>query len=505
MKMSDAVRLILTTSLTDREVAASVGISKTTVGRYRRLTKAKNLAWDDLASVDPDTLRQRLNRPANGGVRKAVPNLELLHEQLQRKSMTLQLLWEEQRREDPHQTPSYSHLAAQLRAYRQTLPTVMRQHHTPGERVFVDYSGLRPHYIDSATQKKVYVELFVGVLGASSLMFAMCTPSQKVPDFIAAHVRMFAYFGGVPEVLVPDNLKSAVVVAGRTPTLQRSYADLARHYRIAVLPTRPARPRDKASVEAGVKYAQQRILARLRHQHFYSLDELNTEIAKLLEEANARPMSKDSLSRRARFEALERAALKPLPPHPYVYAEWFVVPKVPRDYHVCIEGHFYSVPHHLIGQRVDVRALENTVEVRHQQHVVGCHPRSSAMGGHTTSATHQPEAHRAQAERTPEGMREWAKTAGPYLLRFVEHQLDQSQPYLGLSACDALRTLTRKHGTNAVEQAAHATLDLRSPKITTLKRLLSQQMSTLKNPPVPQSSNARGARYHAQQAEGAPC
>jgi transposase len=498
MKQFDTVRLILTTSLTDREIGAAAGVSKTTVGRYRRLVQTKRLRWEDVAELPPAAIQQLFNQPASGGKSKRTPDLALVHDQLQAKGMTLQLLWEEFRREDPHGTLSYSHLAAKVKGYRETLPTVMRQHHTPGERMFVDYSGLRPHYIDTATREKVYVELFVGVLPASSLMFAMCTPTQRVPDFIRAHVAMLDYIGGVPMVIVPDNLKSAVTTAGRAPTIQRSYADFARHYGVAVLPARPYRPRDKAAVEAGVKFAQQRILSHLRHHQFYSIDELNTEIAKLLEDANARAMVKDGLSRRSRFEALERAALKPLPPLPYVYAEWVAVPKVPKDYHVSVDGHFYSVPHALIGTKVDARLTDDTVEILSERRKVAHHTRSAVIGGHTTTLSHQPDAHRAQGERTPEGMLAWAKEAGPHVLRFVKHQLSGPQPFTGLPACDRLRSLARSHGTASLDQAARAAMEARAPSITTLKRLLDNAAASAKQTPSPRSSYAKGPTYNPE-------
>jgi len=181
------------------------------------------------------------------------------------------------------------------------------------------------------------------------------------------------------------------------------------------------------------------------------------------------------------------------------------VPTVPKDYHVLLDGHAYSVPHGLIGERVEVRATDEVVEIRHQRRVVAKHDRSSVVGGHTTASAHQPEAHRAQGERTPEGALAWAKESGPHLLRFVRHQVERSQPFLGLPACDQLRSLARKHGTAVLDQAASAALDLQSPRITTLKRLLDNQQSTPKKPTPPRSSNARGARYHAQLAEEAPC
>lgn len=498
MKQHDTVRLILTTALSDREIAASLGLSKTTVGRYRRVVEDKAITWDQAKSLSSGEVKELLNKKKAGGKPKPTPDFALLYQQLQQKGITLQLLWEEYRREDPEHTLSYSQFAARMRAYTKTLPTVMRQHHKPGERVFVDYSGMRPHYIDPATRKKVEVELFVGVLGASSLMFATCTHTQRVPDFLSAHVAMFNFFGGVPEVVVPDNLKAAVIEPGKTPTLQRSYEDLARHYGVAVLPARPYRPRDKASVESGVKYAQERILARLRHMTFYSLADLNAAVASLLAQANARPMANHGQSRRARFNALERAVLKPLPSQPYEYAEWTVITKVPRDYHVAVEGHFYSVPHELIGKRVDARLTDSTVRVMHQGRCVAHHTRNQVKGAHTTSPSHQTEAHRAQAERTPDGMLAWAKTAGPYVSQFVRHQLDRAQPYLGFPACDALRSLAHKHSTALMEQVVREAIAMHAPNISAVRRLLKNRMDTLENHNRPRARNARGAHHYLE-------
>lgn len=502
MKQYDALRLILTTALSDREVAASLGLSKTTVGRYRRIAATQRLSWNRVGPMSPSDVHALLNKPRSGGKPKPTPDLAHLHQELQQKGMTLQLLWEEHRRENPDTCLSYSHLAAQLKRYRETLPASMRQHHAPGERAFVDYSGLRPHYIDRATQKEVPVELFVGVLGASSLVFATCTPTQRVPDFLSAHVAMLAYFGGAPEVIVPDNLKSAVVKAGKTPTLQRSYADFAQHYGVAVLPARPIHPKDKAAVEVAVQVVQRRILARLRHTHFYSLEDLNAAIAVLLEELNARPMSKNGVSRRDQFEAWERAMLRPLPEQPYVYADWVVIPKVPKDYHVTVEGHSYSVPHDLIGARIDARLMGDTVELFHDRRRVARHARSSAEGRHTTTPAHQPESHRAQAERSPDGMRHWAKAAGPHVLQLIQHQLNRAQPHLGLPACDSVRALAHKHGTAVLEQAARDALSLHSPTLTTLRRLLENRQTAALPSKSPRASHARGARHYAG---GSPC
>lgn len=483
MQIYDTLRLVLTTPLSDAEVGRSTGFSAATVRRYRRLADQRQLMWHDLSQKPPSALHKLFNRPA-GRPAKVVPDLQLIHDRLQEKGVTLHRLWAEYVSETADEPLSYTQLAAKLQAFRATLPETMRQAHPPGERASVDYSGERPHYFNVTTQEKVHVELFVGVLNSSSLIFATCTPSQKVPDFIEAHVRMLAYFGGAPMVLVPDNLKSAVVRAGKHPIIQRSYAELARHYGCAVMPARPYKPQDKAVAEVSVKLVQQNILSSLRSKRFYSLDELNMAVAQELELLNSRAMKKDGRSRRARFEVLDKPALRPLPPTPYEYAEWLPVPTVPRDYHVSVHGHYYSVPHGLIGKSVEARVLRDRIEVFHDQRVVASHERSSVIGAHTTRPSHQPEAHRAQAERNPDGMRAWAKRAGSAVSKFVAAQLDHGQPFLGMPACEQLKALAGKHGTDAVEVACKTAFELRTPTLTTIKRILAEAASEPKAPPT---------------------
>ncbi len=217
MKLHDTIRLILTTDLSDRQVAAAAGSGATTVRRYRRIARAKALTWEKLAALPPKIVLDTLNPPRRSRPRKSEPDWPALHTTMQRKGMTLQLLWEEYRQETGTAGMCYSHFAARYKAFRDTLPSVMRQHHVPGERVFVDYSGMRPYFVDRVSGKRTDVELFVGVLPSSGLFFATATASQKVPDWIAAHVAMLDYFQGVPSVVVPDNLRSAVTKAGREP------------------------------------------------------------------------------------------------------------------------------------------------------------------------------------------------------------------------------------------------------------------------------------------------
>jgi transposase len=497
MQIHDALRLALTTPLSDRQIGAAVGISKTTVRRYRHLAHVRRLTWTDLAPLSPPALRERFNRPRSGNKRKAVPDLAAIHEQLQGKGATLQVIWEDLRRSDPHHCLSYSQLAARLRVYRAQLPEVMRQTHVPGERGYVDYSGLRPFYTDPNTHKKVHVELFVGVLGASSLIFATCTATQQVPDFIRAHVAMLDYFGGVPLIVVPDNLRSAVTETGRIPKLQRTYEDFGRHYNLAILPARPYHPKDKGKVEVSVQIVQRHIVKRLEMAAHYSLEELNEHVARLLEALNQRPMKEYGQSRRERFEHMERAALRPLPGQPYVYAQTLAIPKVGQDYHVRIERHFYSVPHTLIGAKLEAKITADTVEIFHMHQRVARHARSNDVGGHTTDLAHMPDHHRAQAERTPDHVVAWAKTAGHHVARLVKHELAQhAHPAIGMPACEEIQSLARKHGNAVINEAAGLAFDLKAPSVSTLKRILKSKRAEAEGNTPTTHRNLQGARAY---------
>lgn len=464
MRQYDTVRLILTTHLNNYDIAAATQVAESTVRRYRRLAAEKSVAWDALKHMEFDAFHRVFNKPSPRRKSELLPNLAELDAELLRCRMPLQVWWEDQKSEYPATTPSYSYLSAELRRYRDSQPTVMRQTHIPGERVFVDNSGKLAYYIDRETGERVAAQVFIGVLGGSSLLFVTATATQQTHDFILSHVRMFDYFGGVSEILVPDNLKAAHTQA---------YKDMAKHYGAVALHARPWRPKDKAKAEAGVRFAQQQILSRLNRETFHSLDEINSAIAKLLEQANDRPMTRGEPSRRARFEAIERTALRPLPAAPFEYAEWTAIKAVGPDYHVAVQGHFYSVPHTLVGKSVDVRVSNDQVMVVHQRKTVASHARSQDVGGSTTRPEHQTAAHRAQPGRTPDMLKEWAKEAGPNIVKFVTDQFAQDRRMLGWKPSEAIKSLASAHGDEAVDRAIAWAYEQGTPNITTVKRVLA--------------------------------
>jgi transposase len=508
-KVRHVVRLVLTSTLSDREIAGAAGVARNTAARYRELCVERGYSWEELSALCDDALDAKFNSVLRRLTRKRMPDLAYVHAEMQQKGVDGTVLWEEYRAPCPDDAMGYSQFMAHYRDYVASIDRVMRQTHLPGQKAFVDFSGLRPKIVDAATGVETPVELFVGVLGFSNYTFAMAVASQKIPDWIEAHNRMFTYFGGATEVTVPDNLKSAVTRAGVDPALNPTYRELGAHYGTEIVPARSYHPRDKASVEAGVRLVQRWILALLRKQTFFSLGELNDAIAELLERLNARPFKRLPGCRRSRFDEHERGQLKPLPPEPYQLAEWTGALLVDNSYHMPIGGHWYSVPHRLVGQRVSARICGGVVEFFHQHTRVAAHALSTQVGGHTTDPEHQPENHRSYADRSPETYLTWAGTVGPHTTAVVKHQFERAVPMLGLPACDALRKLVRIHGAPAVEAAAQRAVEIQSLTLKSVKSLLSSgrhlrtRHSRTKTEAHLHHPNVRGGDYYSQSAKEA--
>lgn len=439
---------------------------------------------------------------------RAPIDFEWVAREMRRAGVTLQLLWVEYRdaslaRGDGARPYQYSQFCDAYRAWRKKLPLVMRQEHRAGEKLFVDFSGKRPSIIDRATGEVVPVELFVAVLGASNYTYAEATRTQQVPDWLGAHMRAFEYFGGAAEILVPDQLKSGVTIPDlHDPEVHAAYAEMATHYGVAVIPARPMHPRDKAKVEVGVQIAQRWILARLRHRRFFTLDELNAAIAELLEEMNARPFAKRDGCRRSAFEAIDRPALKPLPLHRFVPAEWGRA-RVNIDYHIEYEGRLYSVPHALVRRDVEIRATASTVEILHDGRRVASHERSyGPRGSAVTDPSHRPRSHRAYGDWPPSRVLEWAGTYGPNVARVVEAILaSRPHPEQGYRSCLALIRTAKRYGRERTDAACARALEIESPTRKSVEMILKRGLERIAaDPSAPRSigvhENIRGGEYY---------
>jgi transposase len=491
----------------NRAIARSVGVGRTTVSEYLSRARAAGLGWPLPPELTDAELEGRLfPLPRPSSVARPLPEWGEVHRELQQRKktgVTLQLLWIEYKERHPEGL-QYSQFCDHYRRWRSTLDLVLRHEHVPGEKGFLDYAGQTVPVIDRATGEVRDAQVFVGVLGASNYTYAEASWSQDLPAWIGAHVRMFEYFGGVPRLLVPDNLRAGVKSACYyEPDVNPTYHDLAVHYGTAVLPTRKQKPRDKAKAEAGVQVVERWILARLRKLTFFSLEELNQEIHRLLEGLNDRPFQKLEGSRRSLFESLERSALLPLPERPYEFARWKKA-RVNIDYHIAVEGHFYSVPHTLVREQVDVRLTSGTVEVLHSGRRVAAHVRSHRRGGFTTEPGHRPKAHQKHVEWTPSRIIAWAEKTGSSTGELVRRILEsRPHPEQGYRACLGLLRLGEKYTSERLETACDRALQLRAISYKSVKSILENGLD--RAPLVEQRSldlpqdheNVRGSAYYA--------
>jgi len=421
------LRLKYDAGLSHEKIARACGLSKGVVSKYVSLAQVAGISWPLPDGTDEAALEARLFPAKSPPVRFSAPGYFQIHQALKRKGVTLQLLWAEYVEVHDDKAYRYSRFCDHYRAWRERQRRSMRQVHRAGEKLFIDYCGPTVPIINQATGEERRAQVFVAVLGASSYTYAEATWSQALPDWIASHQRTFQFLGGVPELLIPDNLKSAVTRACRYESqLNATYAEMARHYQVAVLPARPYKPKDKAKAEAAVLLVERWILARLRHHTFFTLCSLNQAIRELLEDLNRRPFQGREESRRDLFQVIDRPVLRPLPETLYEYAEWRKA-KPGIDYHLDLDKRLYSVPHSLVGQVLEVRLTHAMVEVFHKGHQVAAHPRH-APGRFSTLAEHMPKRHQAHRDWSPSRFLDWAKDIGVATLEMTQRQL-QDRPH----------------------------------------------------------------------------
>lgn len=504
-KIEEVLRLHFECRLSTRAIGKSLLLGRTTVSEYVRRARAAGIAWPLPEGLHEVELDRRLFAPPPKPSQppRPEPNWSEVHQELRRKGVTLSLLWEEYKAACP-EGYRYSWFCEAYRGWAGRLDLVMRQSHRAGEKLFVDYAGPTVEVIDPKTGEVREAQVFVAVLGASSYTYAEATWTQQLPDWIGSHVRAFRFFGGAPEILVPDNLWSGVTRPHRyEPLPNATYRDMATHFGCAIIPARVRRPRDKAKVEVGVQLVERWILARLRHRRFFSLVELNAAIAEALEGLNTRAFKKLEGSRRSLFETLDRPALKPLPIAPYEFGEWSTA-RVHIDYHVEVGGHYYSVPCQLFRQQLDVWCTARVVEIYRNRVRVASHVRSLKKGGFTTLKEHMPPSHRAHAEWTPERLVRWARKTGESTAKMVAAILDsRPHPQQGFRACLGLLSLGRKHGEARLEAACRRALEIGASSYRSVESILKNGLERTDLPctspvlPTVKHPNVRGsAHFH---------
>lgn len=426
-KIRETLRLHHDSGLGQRPISRCLNISRTTVGDYLHRAKIAGLGWPLPESLTDLQLYSRLFPAASVPTTdRQLPDFVYLHTELKHKGVTLMLLWEEYQAEHS-QGYRYSHFCELYRQWARKLKISMRQVHKAGEKLFVDYCGHTLPIVNPHTGEISEAQIFVAVLGASSYTFAEATLSQNLPDWLGSHARVFEFLGGVPELIIPDNLKSAVSKPCRyEPDLNPSYQDLAEHYGTAVIPARVRKPKDKAKAEVGVQIVERWILARLRKLTFFSLADANATIRVLLDDLNSRPFKKLPGCRKDAFESLDRPVLKPLPTDAYTFSQWKKV-RAGIDYHIEVDGHYYSVPYQLRGQQLEARITAISIECFVQRKRVASHVRSFQKGRHTTTSAHMPKGQQEYADWTPQRLIRWAAKTGPRTAAMTEAILASRQ------------------------------------------------------------------------------
>jgi transposase len=501
--LREILRLHLEQKLGNRAIARSCGKSPSTVSDYVGRARVAGLTtWPLTNELDDDAALNRLLFPDDGKPKgtRPEPDWPAIHLELRKRHVTKQLLWEEYKAGQP-EGYQYSQFCERYASWAARVSVTMRQTHRAGEKLFIDFSGDGLELTHPETGEVTIAKLFVAVLGASNLTYVEPVLSEDLPSWVGCHVRAMDFYEGVPEQWVPDNLKSGVKSPDRyEPDLNPTYAELAAHYGVAVMPARVRKPRDKAKVEQGVLLAERWILAALRNRQFFSLDEVKAAVKPLVEKLNNRQMRKLKKSRRELFEELERGALKPLPARRYEFASWSK-PRVHPDYHVEVEEHFYSVPYQLVGQQLVARATATVVELFRGARVAS-HARRYEPGRHTTVPEHMPKGHREYGEWTPTRLIDWAKKFGPSTAVLVEEIMKRRvHPQQGFRACLGILSLSKKYP-ERLEGACARALRVRAFSYKSVKAILWNQLDLQPEPEVAQGAlpaahaNIRGGDYY---------
>jgi transposase len=484
-----------------RQIARSLNISTSTVFEYLGRGKSAGFSWPLPELPESELYKLLFPGGRKAKPQKALPDLEWVSKELRRKGVTLQLLWREYIQIHPDGL-SYSRFCHAFRIYQESISPVMHQVHKAGEKCFVDYAGMTVPWIDKETGEIHEAQIFVGCLGASQYTFVEATETQQLPDWIGSHVRMFEFFGGVPTILIPDNLKSGVTKAHRyDPDINANYQLMGEHYGVAVVPARAVEPKDKAKVENMVNIVERQILAVLRDATFTGIAEINAAIRPLALKINTQSFQKMKTSRKELFESVDHPALKSLPKERYQYAEWKKA-KINIDYHFIFDEHFYSVPWRYIRKSVEIRSTSKTVECFYKNERIAVHPKNHKRYGYSTLEEHMPPAHLAQAHgSSPDRLKRWAEKIGPKTACFINHMMaSRAFPEQAYRACLGLLRLAGQYGETRLEQACDRGLQVGATRYQQIQNILKNGLENItiteKKESIVRHNNIRGPKYY---------
>ena len=511
-KIAEAIRLHFKLDLSVRQTSNALNIARSSVGDYCQKFKSLNLDIDNFLKLSVEKQEELLFPKALNisqlDNKKVLPDCNYLHNELKKRKktgVTLALLHEEYKESNPNRYYSYTQFREHYKRYVNTINPSMKQTHLVGEKMFVDYSGLTVPIINKRTGEIVKAQIFVAVLGASGYTFVDASYSQQQKDFINSHVKAYEFFQGCPRVVVPDNLKSAVISNNKKGiVINESYAALARYYNMVVEPARPYKPKDKAKAEQGVLGIQRWIIASLRYQRFFSVDELNDAISILLDKYNAKIVKKFNKSRLELFNELDLPNLQALPKQRYIYKEYKEA-TVNVGYHVSLDKCEYSVPFEYLSKKVQLRYSNSSVEIYYKDNLIATHPKLHFAGSNSTKVEHMPKSHQYQSLKTnPGSFLNWANNIGTNTVYWVKKELKSvKHPPNVYNKLNAVLSLSKIHGKKELDLALHYALQNSLSKTSSIKSILDKKLYLQKELSdthsyvvVNNHENLRGNIYH---------
>ncbi len=497
--IKEILRLRYSNGLNQKQISKALGCARSTLQECLQRASTAGLSWPLPGELDDEQLESMLYK-GNGATisKKSQPDCLHIHNELKRKGVTLELLWHEYKAEHPDGY-GLSQFSVIYRRFEGSLDITMRQNHQAGHKVFSDFAGTTVPIVNPHTGEMHPAHLFVCALGASSYTYCELFWSESSESWCNGHANAFSYFKGCPKIVVPDNPKPVITQACRyEPDVNPSFAQMAAHFGVAVIPARVRRPKDKAKVEAAVGIATRWILAVLRNRTFFSLAEANVAVKELLVKLNQRPFTKLPGSRLSAYEEYDKPALQPLPAEPYEYRH-IKKATVHIDYHVEFEGHLYSVPYQNRGRTVEVHAGKNTVEIFLSGRRIASHVRSFSKGAPTTLPEHMPKNHRQYADWSPERLINWASKSGPCTAELVRLIMDKRKyPEQGYRSCLGILYLSKTIGNERLEAACKRAVAANALSYKSVKSILDVGLDKRPLPQKPRQlvivhSNIRGA------------
>ncbi len=502
-KIKEILRLKYEAQLSNRAISGACKVSNSTVGEYLKRAEVAGISWP-LGEIGEEELYQKLfpEKEVVSERKYPVPDWEELQKDKRKKGVTLQLLWQEYKEKYP-EGYQYSRFCEYFQRWKDSQVEPRRHiEHTGGEQMQVDYAGLKIPVTDPETGEISQVSVFVAILPASNYLYAEAQSSENQCNWNNGHVRALEYFGGVPKIIVPDNLKTGITKPNYyEPGVNLAYQELAEYYQFAVLPARIKKPRDKGSGENGVQNVERWVIAPLRNRKFFSVHEVNRAFKAKLDQLNNKVMQAVGRTRRQEFEEIDQPNLRPLPEKPYEYAERKTA-TVNIDYHIEFDEHLYSVPHALIHQKVDIHATEKMVEIRYHGKSVAIHPRNFRQGCFSTLREHMPANHQFMEDINPDKLIEWASRIGPQTATLVKATL-RSRPFpeQAYRSCLGILSLAKKYNHALLEQACQSVLEAKEFSYKAVAEeliYLQKQVTAPVIETLPTHENIRGAEYYQE-------